>query len=538
MAAGDRIQVATKPELDNVANNVNTVDQKITAAETGLLVRTTTLESSVETVESDVSSLKTTVGDENSGLVKTTADLYSDIHETGTGLKDRVTDLEQGGTATMKFRTHIPAGVYEDGEVVQRNGKLYKSNAAIDGSSTPVPFVEGTTGGTWSELSSASGTAYYAAEFDSSGKLVASSVTRDELSKLSGVTANIQGQLTSHAEAIINRAPKGYSSNPTINARMAVIGLDGAVDYGSLTSASVAASVGRTSTALGANTALVSDASGVVTSSAVTATELGYLDGVTSNIQTQLAGKTYIGYVAKPTTNDRVALVTTAGSVNWTDVTKAEIDRVKGVTSGIQAQINGKLTAPTHASMTTYGTNDGLRIKSTQPNIVFATNGSDECYISGGGHFRPLAAGQDIGQNSTAGRWSTIYLKNSPNVSSDEDLKTDIKQIPNELLDVWFDYVQPLSYTLKSNAEKKTNVIEVGMIAQDVIAAFEAAGIDWHEWNVVSEGADLDSDDEPLVAEKDDYYSLNYTACQLIEAMAIRHKLGIKPSARFRNERD
>lgn len=42
---------------------------------------------------------------------------------------------------------------------------------------------------------------------------------------------------------------------------------------------------------LTANRALVSNANGEVAVSAVTATELGYLDGVTSNIQTQLNGK-------------------------------------------------------------------------------------------------------------------------------------------------------------------------------------------------------------------------------------------------------
>lgn len=46
-----------------------------------------------------------------------------------------------------------------------------------------------------------------------------------------------------------------------------------------------------TSSNLTANRALVSDASGKVAVSAVTSTELGYLDGVTSNIQTQLDGK-------------------------------------------------------------------------------------------------------------------------------------------------------------------------------------------------------------------------------------------------------
>ena len=46
-----------------------------------------------------------------------------------------------------------------------------------------------------------------------------------------------------------------------------------------------------TTSNLTANRALVSNADGKVVVSAVTATELGYLDGVTSNIQTQLNGK-------------------------------------------------------------------------------------------------------------------------------------------------------------------------------------------------------------------------------------------------------
>lgn len=46
-----------------------------------------------------------------------------------------------------------------------------------------------------------------------------------------------------------------------------------------------------TSTNLTSSRALVSDSSGKVAVSAVTSTELGYLDGVTSNVQTQLDGK-------------------------------------------------------------------------------------------------------------------------------------------------------------------------------------------------------------------------------------------------------
>lgn len=104
MASGDRIEVATAASVETVQQNITTVDQKITATDTGLNDRVNTSESAISALDTDVAALKTTVGDENSGLVKTTTDLYGDIHTAGTGLDDRVTDLEQssggGGDAT------------------------------------------------------------------------------------------------------------------------------------------------------------------------------------------------------------------------------------------------------------------------------------------------------------------------------------------------------------------------------------------------------------------------------------------------------
>ena len=64
---------------------------------------------------------------------------------------------------------------------------------------------------------------------------------------------------------------------------------------------------------LTASRALVSNASGKVAVSAVTATELGYLDGVTSNIQSQLNGKQAAGsYVTTNTAQDVTGLKTFA----------------------------------------------------------------------------------------------------------------------------------------------------------------------------------------------------------------------------------
>lgn len=87
---------------------------------------------------------------------------------------------------------------------------------------------------------------------DGSGKVAASDITATELGYLDGVTSGIQGQLNEKQAAVTGAASTITGNNLT------------------------------------ASRALVSNGSGKVAASAVTATELGYLDGVTSGIQSQL----------------------------------------------------------------------------------------------------------------------------------------------------------------------------------------------------------------------------------------------------------
>lgn len=93
---------------------------------------------------------------------------------------------------------------------------------------------------------------------------------------------------------------------------------------------------------------LVSDGSGIVSASSVTSTEAGYLSGVTSAIQTQIntkapsASPTFTGTVTTPATASR-ALVTGASSeLAAATTTATEIGYVNGVTSAIQTQLDAK----------------------------------------------------------------------------------------------------------------------------------------------------------------------------------------------------
>ena len=490
--------LATQAEVSAVEQKADTANTAINATDTGLAALDTKIDGLVtktDTADTKVTALEVTVGDDTSGLVKAVNDLDASINAAG-GIDERVTDLEVGGTTTMKFRTHSTSGVYEDGEVVQRTGLLYKANGVIDGSVTPVPFVEGPLNGQFFPLgkpAGAVGTVWNnkldfnrALISDSSGNIDNSTVTTTELSRLAGVSDSVQTQLNKKAE-------KAFSINPT-STSVAVVDTNGKLLY----------------------------------SPTVSVDELDYLDGVTSSVQTQLDNKPEKGYIDNP--NElRVAYVNSSGQLAYSGtINDSELVHLNGVTSNIQTQLNGKVGAPSHFTVTQYGSDQGVVIGTTEPNLVFKTMTDNEVYISGGGSVRPFSAKQDLGSSSTSQRWQTLYLKNSPNVSSDARLKTNLRDIPNELLDVWFQYVKPTAYELISNQGNKTNRIEVGMIAQDVIAAFEAAGLDWHEWNVVCVKDDFDNQDD-MIGETDDvdYYSLNYTACQLIESMAIRRKLGI-----------
>ena len=113
-----------------------------------------------------------------------------------------------------------------------------------------------------------------------------------------------------------------------------------------------------TGTDLTASRALTSSATGKVEVSAVTSTELGYLDGVTSAIQTQIDGKedTITGAATTITSSDltasRAVTSSATGKIEVSSVTSTELGYLDGVTSAIQTQIDGKQATITGAATT------------------------------------------------------------------------------------------------------------------------------------------------------------------------------------------
>lgn len=98
---------------------------------------------------------------------------------------------------------------------------------------------------------------------------------------------------------------------------------------------------------LAASMALVSDSAGQITTSAnVSAVEVGYLDGASSNIQNQLNGKqaTITGAATTITaanlTANRVVISNASGKIAISGITTTELNALAGVDSNIQAQID------------------------------------------------------------------------------------------------------------------------------------------------------------------------------------------------------
>jgi len=102
---------------------------------------------------------------------------------------------------------------------------------------------------------------------------------------------------------------------------------------------------------LTANRAVISNGSQKIAVSDVTDTELGYLDGVTSAVQTQIDSKqaTITGGATTITSSNltasRALQSNGSGKIEVSDVTTTELGYLDGVTSAIQTQLDAKQTS-------------------------------------------------------------------------------------------------------------------------------------------------------------------------------------------------
>ena len=179
---------------------------------------------------------------------------------------------------------------------------------------------------------------------------------------------------------------------------------------------------------LTADRAVISNGSQKIAVSDVTSTELGYLDGVTSAVQTQLDAKqaTITGGASTIATSDltasRALQSNASGKVEVSDVTTTELGYLDGVSSALQTQLDNK--QPLDAQLT-----DIAGLTPTDSNFIVG-DGSNFVLESGATARTSLGLGSISTQaaNNVALTGGSITGLGSPSSSSDAATKNYVDE--------------------------------------------------------------------------------------------------------------
>ena len=228
------------------------------------------------------------------GLTASTTELnYNDITTLGTVQASKTVTAD--GSGNINFSNANMTNVDVDSGTIDNTtiGGTTKAAGSFTNLTATGTFTLGSTAvtSTAAELNILDGATVTTAELNVLDG-IPTSLTATELGYLDTVTSNVQTQLNAKQATVTGAATTITGSNLT------------------------------------ASRALVANTSGKVAVSDITSTELGYLDGVSSNIQTQLNSK---GTGTVSSLSD-LGITATATEINYTD----------GVTSNIQTQLNNK----------------------------------------------------------------------------------------------------------------------------------------------------------------------------------------------------
>lgn len=171
-----------------------------------------------------------------------------------------------------------------------------------------------------------------------------------------------------------------------------------------------------------ASKALVSDGSGFITTSATSATEIGYVTGVTSAIQTQLNAKqaTITGGATTIATSDltpNFALISSSlGKVAVSSISATKLGYLSGVTSSIQTQLNTQILGHTTSAIlqAPTGTQAGYAITWDNANTEFNLTPISAAGVPNGGTTNQYLIKASNADQDTA--WATLVLANVTDV--------------------------------------------------------------------------------------------------------------------------
>ena len=269
--------------------NLNTTTANVTAVETR---RTQNIAGAISTVTTGDLATSRALASDGSGKIAASA-----VTATELGYLDGVSSAVQ-----TQIDTKIATTTSASNDFVTYT----RLNANLNTTTANVTAVETrrtqNIAGAVSTVTTSDLTASRAMVTNGSGKIAISDVTATELGYLDGVSSAIQTQLGTKI-ATTDSASNDYVTYARVNANVNVVSAN-TVAVETRRTQNIAGAISTVTTSdLTADRAVISNGSGKLAISAVTSTELGYLDGVSSALQTQLdakaalAGATFSGQV-------------------------------------------------------------------------------------------------------------------------------------------------------------------------------------------------------------------------------------------------
>jgi hypothetical protein len=252
--------------------------------------------------------------------------------------------IDNSAVTNAKVATGIDAAKIADGTV--SNAEFQYIGGLTSDAQTQIDAKQATITGAATTITTSNLTASRAVISNATGKVAVSATTDTELGYLSGVTSAVQTQIDSKQATITGGATTIVSSNLT------------------------------------ASRALASDGSGKVAVSSVTSTELGYVSGVTSAIQTQIDTKTNKLITANRQTASYTLVAGDADKLVEMNVASANNLTVPASTFSAGTQI---LLAQYGAGQTTIVAGSGMTIRSNGGKLKLSAqySGATLVFISG-----------------------------------------------------------------------------------------------------------------------------------------------------------
>lgn len=200
-------------------------------------------------------------------------------------------------TQTTNYKLTKPA-TSDKYDVTVFNGNADKIDVQMKANADAVATKEPKITGAATTITGSNLTASRVVVSNASGKVAVSDITADELGYLDGATGNIQTQLNGKlpssgtavkatADASGNTITSTYATKNELSTKATE--LENKISNAGVKITGAATTI--VSDNLTASRVLISDSTGKVAVSPVTSTEVGYLDGVTSAIQTQINAK-------------------------------------------------------------------------------------------------------------------------------------------------------------------------------------------------------------------------------------------------------